>query len=76
MAIAEVPVRYWVGTPTRVKDELCPSCFLPSLIQVPYYQFVGNADLSELLLDGSDRLEVRRRFICHAGCGWERTDSL
>jgi len=77
MAAASAPVGYWVGTPRRVEGELCPSCFLPSLVQVPYYQYLGEAgSLGDMLISGIGELEVKRRYICHAGCGWERTDEL
>lgn len=70
---AEELFRYWVGEPERV-DELCPKCFLPSLIQVPYYMVPVAQTVGDALLEQSPSLIVRRRESCrNDGCDYEKT---
>lgn len=71
MATASLPVSYWIGEPRRVEDELCPECFLPSLIWVPYYTFFGDDMMRE-----NSGLECFKRTVCHAGCGWGKVESI
>lgn len=61
--------RFWVGVPERVENELCPRCMVSSLVQVPYYMFLGSGEFD--LFRDSKMLNVYRRFRCNNGCGFQ-----
>lgn len=66
----EAVVSNWVGEVVRAEGELCPQCFIPDLVWLPYYTHSGpNA------VDAGTTLRAFKRVMCRA-CGMVENISI